>query len=138
MTAYNKMIQINKDMFDDKEWDQAKLKIFDGSLFNPGISAAAVENAGTPAVAVRITFDGTSGEGSDKAIAVVHDEAAEATLYAEAERADGEINAPIASLPQADLSRLHAYLAFAKPPARTGDAGEVSGTAYLKVPAPTP
>jgi hypothetical protein len=132
MTAYNKMIQINKGLFDDLEWDQAKLKIFDGNLFNPGISAASVENAGTSSAAVKITFDGTSGEGTDKAIAVVYDEAADAALYAVAGRSAGEINVSIASLPHADVSRLHAYLVFAKPPARTGGAGEVSGTAYLK------
>jgi hypothetical protein len=37
MTAYNRMVQINKDMFHDLAWNQTKLKIFEGPLFNPGI-----------------------------------------------------------------------------------------------------
>jgi hypothetical protein len=139
MTAYNRMIQVNSDLFDGKEWDQKKLKIFDGPLFNPGIAGAVIEDAGTPTAAVKITFDGTVGAGTDKAIAVIHDEIAEATLYAEADRSVGEIVVPLAALPHADISQLHAYLVFARTPAHgTGSAGEVSGTAYLKVPPPSP
>jgi hypothetical protein len=139
MTAYNRLVQINKPLFDNRDWDQTKLKIFDGPLFNPGITAAAIENAGTAAAAVKVTFAGASGDGTDKAIAVIHDEATETTLYAIADRSAGEISVPIATLDQTDLSKLHAYLVFSKPPAHgTGATGEVSGTAYLKVPAPTP
>jgi hypothetical protein len=139
MTAYNRMIQINKDLFDDLAWDQTKLKIFDGSLFNPGITAATIEGSGSPAVAVKVTFTATAGDGTDKAIAVIHDEKTEKTLYAVADRSSGEVDIPIATIDQADLSLLHAYLVFSKLPAQgTSETGEVSGTAYLKVPTPTP
>jgi hypothetical protein len=139
MTAYNRMIQINKDLFDDLAWDQTKFKILDGALFNPGIVAAVIEGSGTPTVAVKITFASAAGDGTDKAIAVIHDEKTETTLYAIADRSDGEISVPIATVDQADLSLLHAYLAFSRPPAHgTGETGEVSRTAYLKVPASAP
>jgi len=135
MTAYNKMIQINKLMFDDMEWDQTKLKIFEGPLFNPGITSANVESPSTPQALVRFTFAADIGAGTDVAAAIVHDEATETTLYATATRADAQITVPIATLGTTDLSKLHAYLVFAKPPtAETGDAGEVSNTAYMKIP----
>ncbi|MDR1232003.1 MAG: DUF6266 family protein [Spirochaetaceae bacterium] len=139
MTAYNRMIQINKELFNALAWDQAKLKIFEGSLFNPGITAAVIEGSGTSAVAVKVTFANTTGDGTDKAIAVIHDEATETTLYAVSDRAAGEVDIPIGTIDQADLSLLHAYLVFSRPPAHgTGETGEVSSTAYLKVPGPTP
>jgi hypothetical protein len=137
LTAYNRMIHVNKGLFDDLLWDQSKLKIFDGPLFNPGITAAAVEVRGTSAAAVKVTFAALPGEGTDKAIAVIHDEAAESTLYAIADRSAGEVDVSIAAFDQADLSRLHAYLVFAQPPASgASETGQVSGTAYLAVPAP--
>jgi hypothetical protein len=137
MTAYNKMIQINKDLFDDLAWDQTKLKIFDGPLFNPGITIAMVEDAGSANVAVRVTFAGAVGEGTDIAFAIIHDEVTETTLHGQATRADAQIDVPIATFDQTDLTKLHAYLVFAKPPTHgTGETGEVSSTAYKAVPAP--
>jgi hypothetical protein len=137
MTAYNRMIQINKDMFDDKAWDQAKLRIFDGPLYNPGITGATIEGEGTPAVAVRVTFTATAGAGTDKAIAIIHDEKTESALSAIADRSAGQIDVPIATFDQSDLGVLHAYLVFSAPPAHgTGGTGEVSATAYFKVPTP--
>jgi len=66
------------------------------------------------------------------------DEATETTLYATATRAAAQVDVPIASLGTTDMSKLHAYLVFSKPPAaNTGETGEVSNTAYLKVPTPT-
>jgi hypothetical protein len=139
MTAYNRMVQINHAMFGDLVWDQTKLKIFDGPLFNPGITAAIVQNAGTATAAVRVTFDGAVGDGTDIAIAIIHDEVTETTLHGQATRADAQIDVPIATFDQTNLSQLHAYLVFSKPPAHgTGETGQVSGTAYLAVPAPTP
>jgi hypothetical protein len=139
MTAYNRMIQINKDLFDDLAWDQTKLKIFDGPLFNPRITAATIEGSGTPSVAVKVTFASATGDGTDIAIAVIHDEKTEKTLYAITDRAAGEVDVPIVTLDQTELSLLHAYLVFVHSPAHgTGQIGQVSGTAYLAVPAPTP
>jgi hypothetical protein len=138
MTAYNKMVQINKPMFDDKAWEQAKLKIWKGPLFNPGITAATVENVATPTAAVRVTFSATVGDAGDVAAAVVHDEETETTLYTTATRGAAQIDVPIATLDATALDGLHAYLVFSKPPvAETGESGQVSNTAYLKVPTPT-
>jgi hypothetical protein len=139
MTAYNRMVQINKELFHELAWDQTKLKIFEGPLFNPSITAASIQNTGTPTAAVRVTFDAAIGDGTDIAIAVIHDEATETTLCGQATRADAQIDVLIAALDQADLTQLHAYLVFSKPPVRgTSEHGKVSGTAYLAVPPPTP
>jgi hypothetical protein len=139
MTAYNRMVQINHAMFGDLVWDQTKLKIFDGPLFNPGITAAVIQNAGTATATARVTFDGAVGDGTDIAIAIIHDEVTETTLHGQATRADAQIDVPIATFDQTNLSQLHAYLVFSKPPAHgTGETGQVSGTAYLAVPAPSP
>ena len=120
-----------------RQWDQAKLRIFDGPLYNPGITSATIEGEGTAAVAVRVTFTATAGAGTDKAIAIIHDEKTESTLSAVADRSAGQIDVPIATFDQSDLSALHAYLVFPSPPAQgSGGTGEVSATAYFKVPTP--
>jgi hypothetical protein len=47
------------------------------------------------------------------------------------------MDVPIATFDQADLSKLHAYLVFAQPPAPgASKTGQVSGTAYLAVTVP--
>jgi hypothetical protein len=116
-----------------------KLKIFDGPLFNHGITSATVEDAGSANVAVHVTFADAVGEGTDIAIPITHDEVTETTLHGQAIRADAQIDVPIATFDQTDLTKLHAYLVFAKPPAHgTGETGQVSGTAYLAVPAVRP
>jgi hypothetical protein len=137
MTPINRMVHINQALFDNKAWESSKLKIFEGPLYNPGITAAAIENGGTATAQVKVTFAPAVGEAADKALAVVYDETSDNALIGQAERQAGEILIPIAVLGQGDLSKLHAYLVFSQPPAPgTGEAGQVSGTAYLKVPAP--
>jgi hypothetical protein len=129
LTAYNRMVQINKELFDDLAWNPAGLKVFEGPLFNPGITAAAV--SGTD---VSVTFDGTAGEGTDKAIAVIHDELTETTLYGIATRTDAAITVSIAELDPGALTDLHAYLVFAQEPTPgTKEPGQVSNTAYKAV-----
>jgi hypothetical protein len=133
LTAYNRMIQANKELFESLEWDQTKLRIFDGPLFNPGIASASVSGSGASAV-VNVSFDASQGAGTDKAIAVIHDEATESTLYTVGTRTDATLAVSLAGIDQTDLTKLHAYLVFAKEPAPdTGEPGEVSGTAYYKV-----
>ncbi|MDR2741730.1 MAG: hypothetical protein LBB98_06200 [Treponema sp.] len=68
---------------------------------------------------------------------MVYDEASGKALAGEAARQAGEIVVSLASIDQGDQSKLHAYLVFSQPPATgTGESGQVSGTAYIKVPAP--
>jgi hypothetical protein len=122
MTAFNRMIQINKPLFSELAWDQTKLKIFEGPLFNPSITTAAIQNAGTPAATVRVTFDAALGDGTDIAIAIIHDEQTETTVCGQATRADAQIDVLIATLDQADLTKLHAYLVFSKPRAQNRQA----------------
>jgi hypothetical protein len=133
-TAYNRMIQINKPMFESKAFDPAKLKIFDGPLDNPGITSAVLENAGTPNEDLLVSFDITTGEKTDKAIMVVYNEATGTALYSEGKRDDGEIEVKLKPISPVDPAKLHAYLVFSQPPADgTGETGLVSGTAYSKV-----
>jgi hypothetical protein len=130
-TAYNRMVQINKELFDDLAWDPATLRIFDGPLFNPGIAAAVVSGAD-----VSVTFDAATGEGTDTAIAVIYNELTRSTFHGQAARADAVITVSIAGLDPSTLGGLHAYLVFSRAPVTgTAEAGQVSSTAYLKVPA---
>jgi len=127
LTAYNRMVQVNKEMFDSKAWNPASLKIFEGPLANPGITAAGVSGP-----TLTVTFDNT-GEGTDKAIAVILDEETGIVLHGEATRADGSIALPLSGS-GIELGNLHAYLVFAREPdLGTAEKGQVSGTAYKKV-----
>jgi hypothetical protein len=137
LTAYNRMIQINKEMFDDREWDQMKLKIFDGPLHNPGIASAAV-TAGADSKAT-VAWSPAVGEGTDVALVVIHDETTEKTLAGKGTRQTGTLEVDTAILDQADLTKVHAYLVFAQPPAHGSDeTGQVSATAYSPVSPPAP
>ena len=137
LTAYNRMIQINKEMFDDLEWDQTKLKIFDGPLYNPGIASAAITSgAGSKAT---VAWNPAIGEGTDVALVIIHDETTEKTLTGKGTRQAGTLDVDTAILNQADLTKVHAYLVFAQPPAHgSGETGQVSRTAYSPVSPPTP
>jgi hypothetical protein len=129
-TSYNRMVQINKELFDDLAWDPAMLKIFDGPLFNPGIASASVSGD-----TVYVSFDAATGEGTDTAIAVIYDELPRSTFHGQAARADAAITVSIAGLDPSALGGLHAYLVFSRALVTgTAEAGQVSGTAYLKVP----
>ncbi|MDR1901362.1 MAG: DUF6266 family protein [Treponema sp.] len=131
ITAYNRMVQINKALFEAMAWDPAKLRIFEGPLFNPGIASASISGA-----SVSVSFDAATGEGTDAALAVVYDEITGQTMSAQGVRADAVVTVPIATFDQADLSGLYAYLVFSQEPAQgTNDPGQVSNTAYFKVPA---
>jgi hypothetical protein len=56
---------------------------------------------------VCVTFAGAVGDGTDIAIAVIHDEITETTLYGQATRADAQIDVLIATSDQSDLSKMH-------------------------------
>lgn len=131
MTAYNRIIQINKAMFAEGRWDPAKLKIFEGPLGNPGIKSAVISDAGAKAT---VTWETAAGEGSDVALVILHNETAGKTLSAQGTRQDGTLEIDSAALDPADLTKVHAYLVFAQPPAHgSSEKGQVSGTAYLAV-----
>lgn len=137
MTPTNRMVHINQEMFHDKVWEPSKLKIFDGGLHNPGITTAVLNGVGTISVEVQITWVPAFGLGTDKGIGIIYDEISEKAVVSYGDRSTGSITVPIGFIDQPDMSKLHAYLAFVNPPAPgTGETGQVSGTAYFKVPAP--
>ena len=128
MTAYNRMIQANRPMFEAKEWNPAALKIFDGPLANGGIDSVSLAVND-----VDFTFI-TDGGDDDTAIAVVYAEDAGAAFFAEGKRIDGTIRVSIAALDTGMRDNLHAYLVFAREPVPgTAEKGQVSGTAYYKI-----
>jgi hypothetical protein len=57
-------------LFVDRQWDKAHLKIFEGPLYNPGITSAEVQNPVVVNVSVKVIFDAAIGEGMDKTRAV--------------------------------------------------------------------
>jgi hypothetical protein len=137
LTAYNRMIQINKELFDDLAWDQTKLKIFDGPLYNPGIASAVLTSGGSSKATV--TWNPATGEGTDIAFVILHDETTEQTLTGKGTRQTGTLDVDAAPLNQADLTKVHAYLVFSQPPGHgSGETGHVSPTAYSPVSPPAP
>ena len=134
LLAHNRMLQINKPMFEGKEWKPERLKIFEGPLDNPGITGAVLENPGTPNEDVLLSFDIMPGDSSDKAIMVVYDETTGTALSDEGTRLDGELEIKLKTISPVDPAKLHAYLVFSQPPADgTREPGQVSNTAYSKV-----
>jgi hypothetical protein len=133
-TAYNRMIQINKVMFEAKAWEPEKLKIFDGPLYNPGISACSIDYPGEDREQVGFEWPTLPGDQNDVAIGVLYDEVSGKTLYARDTRDKGVMIIKTETIAPIDKTKAHVYLIFAKPPADgTGEAGQVSGTAYAKV-----
>jgi hypothetical protein len=110
MTPYNRMIQINKPMFDDKAWEPQKLKIFDGPLYNPGILFAETED--DDGLSVYLEWDNEQGADTDIGIGIVHDEVSEMTFYAEEIRAGAFLRVHLTLGDHPDLSKLHTYLVF--------------------------
>ena len=134
MTAYNRMIQINKQMFDDKAWDPAKLKIFDGPLYNPGITSA-VFNSTPNDQGCEVSFKYSAGvDKTDLAVIFIYDEDSGSVSFTMETRASGVIGINLPMITQFDKNKLHSYLVFVRPPVEgTGEQGLVSTTAYKKV-----
>ena len=128
MTAYNRMIQANQAMFDGKEWDPEKLKIFEGPLHNPGITGVTV--SGDTAV---IAFDASGGDPNDKALGIVFDAASGAVVNGQVIRDAGGVSVPLGTI-DTGAADLHAYLVFSREPViGTSEKGQVSNTAHYKV-----
>jgi hypothetical protein len=132
MTAFNRMVHINKELFDGKRWDIIKVQIFAGGIYNPGITSAEAAGQSGESVVV-VVFDGTKGDAADIPICVVHDEVSEQTFCAvEEKRESGSVRVPL-GLPagQSDLTKRHAFLVFSQPPVGgTTKSGLVLNTAY--------
>jgi hypothetical protein len=119
-------------MFDDKAWEPQKLKIFDGPLYNPGMLVAETED--DDGLSVYLEWDNEQGADTDIGIGIVHDEVSEMTFYAEEIRAGAFLRVHLTLGDHPDLSKLHAYLVFARQPLKdTAEPGEVSVTSYKPV-----
>jgi len=129
ITKYNRMMQINNELYDDKIWAPAKLKIFAGELKTVPIESAdykEVDNQLDVEWGVALSDDAT-----DDAIILVYYEATGETLYTIAKR--GDVNTIMDTTllgPALDVTKLHVYLAFSQPPGEKYEHGQVSNTAY--------
>jgi hypothetical protein len=134
MTAYNRMIQINKPMFDDKVWDPSKLKIFDGPLYNPGITSTVFSSTANDQ-GCELSFKFSSGpDKTDLAIIFIYDEDSGSIGFSKETRGSGVIGIDLPMITTFDKNKLHSYLVFVRPPVEgTGEQGMVSSTAYKKV-----
>jgi hypothetical protein len=125
MTEMNRMVQVNQAMFGDKAWDVSHLKIFEGPLYNPGITSAVLANE-----VLTVTWDGSQGTPGDVACVVVHSEETERTLVQITTRGAGTTGAwAVTTLGVTEPAQTHVYLVFAASPS-SGNAGENSTTAY--------
>lgn len=135
-SEYNHMIKINQSMIAEKVWDATKLKIFDGSLFNPGCLAAEYVDEGGLDKYVRVVWDNSDG-GDDSFIAVIviyNDSTGEVIGYGEEGWTGSETIAIVGLNPPKAGEKVYAYLAFVKPPAaNTAEAGQVSKTSCRQV-----
>jgi hypothetical protein len=129
LTAYNRMIQINRPMFLKGEFDPAELKIFDGPLYSPGITDA-VHNGNSIIVSfLPNTPDGPGAE--DTAVCVIISDDGSYVRYGTAPRDAGSIFVSLATVPNAASIAFNAYLAFSRAPLPdTAEKGMVSVTTY--------
>jgi hypothetical protein len=132
MTAYNHLIQLNKQMFGKKgtKWNPLELVIMSGELTSAAIATAEFDSA---ALKATVTWDGTVGEATDKAFVVIHDDESKRTVHAaEIDRSAGTVTIDAAAFANvSSYSEIYAYLAFYH--IDENGAGENSVTAALKV-----
>jgi hypothetical protein len=128
MTVLNRMMQINQKMFEGKVWDVTLLKIFEGPLYNPGITSAVLADA-----TLTVTWNGSHGTPTDVAAVIVHSEESGLTSALLTTRSAGTTGAwDILELGATDPAQTHVYLVFAAPPTDETQ-GETSKTAYHPV-----
>ena len=135
MTAYNRMLQINKAMFHDHIWNPKKLQILDGQL-KPETLERVEWGAGPFDMEVYWTPDATWQEGQDDiAIAVAHYERNETTAYGFATRKDGLIIMDVSAFGSSfDVEHVYVYLCFARLPDGTDKQGQNSITSRFFFP----
>jgi hypothetical protein len=137
LTAYNRVIQINKAMFHELTWNPKKLQILTGDL-KPEKPDRVEWGAGTYDMEVYWTPDTTQQEGKDDiAIAIAHYEGNETTAYGLATRKDGLIEIDVSVFGpgfKGDEENVYVYLCFARPPNGTNKQGQNSGTSVFSFP----
>jgi hypothetical protein len=113
MTAYNHLIQLNKPMFNKHgtKWAPLELIIMDGELTSTAILSAEFNSTNFSAT---ITWDGSIGEPTDKAFAVVYDNESKRISYVdEIDRSAGTTTLDVSSFANVSTyNDIYAYLAF--------------------------
>jgi len=133
ITKYNRMIQINKDMFSQLIWEPSQLKIFAGDLQSARITDArysAIDDT------VTVSWDAALGAPDDLAVVVVYYEHKGNVLYMTGlKREDASVIVNTAQMGFAlDVHALHVYLVFTQLPApQNSNLGMVSNTTYSVV-----
>jgi hypothetical protein len=132
LTKYNLMMKINDELYTDKVWAPAKLKIFAGEL-----QAAPVKSAvyNVSAGGIIVKWDLGPGEDElDYAIAILYYETGEEALYSICTRGDlSMLIDPAALGASLDLTKMHVYLTFSQPPGDNYEHGQTSNTTYAQV-----
>lgn len=128
-TAYNQMMMINRELYDDLTYDPAKVQILRGPLAGGTIITANYDDA---AGDVYVEWASDTGDTKDIAIVVVYAEERDAVMVGIATRGDAEIEG---KLPTGITGRIDCYLAFAHAPDKTqpADHGSNSDTAYKSI-----
>jgi hypothetical protein len=132
MTGYNRLIQLNRTMFNRQgsKWDPLELVIMSGELTTVPITAATIDGTALTAV---VTWDGTRGEATDKALVVVYDDESGRTAYAtEIDRSVGTATIDIDKFANiSSYNNVYAYLMFYRDDGN--GKGENSETSVLKM-----
>jgi hypothetical protein len=113
MTSYNHLIQINRAMFQKQgeKWNPLELVIMTGELTLTPITTA-VFNSST--FTTTVTWDGSYGEATDKALVVVYDNESKRTVHAaEVDRNVGTVTIDAGKFANvSSYDDIYAYLAF--------------------------
>jgi hypothetical protein len=127
-TKYNRMMQINRDMYDDMVYDPAKVKIMQGPLMlSPLVTAEYTQTTGE----VSLSWDATAPDErkKDVAIAIVYAEELDNATVVITTRETGE--AEMALTKGLTVTKIHCYLVYASPETTPLAERQVSETSYL-------
>lgn len=127
-TKYNRMMQINSQLYQDKVYNPAKVQILRGELPTAHLDIADYYPPTGEVYAGWV--DTAHGDMTDIAIAVWYAEQSDSVAITITDRlaegADG-------ILPEGLSGAIHCYLAFARPPRDASDKGANSDTVYISV-----
>ena len=125
-TAYNQMMMINKELYDDLTYDPTKLQILQGPLAANTINQAGYDDSSGD---VYVEWNNATGDPKDIAIVVLYADTIDAVMVGIAKREDMEVEG---KLPTGITGRIDCYLAFARPPDKSNpkDHGSNSNTTY--------
>ncbi|GBR77185.1 hypothetical protein NO2_1610 [Candidatus Termititenax persephonae] len=133
-TKYNQMMMINKELYDDKVYDQSKVQILKGSLLSEPVESAGYDTDSGEADIVWYKGDDPARY-DDTAIIVIYSEETDTVNVSIAKRQTQGVYPAIGK--GLDAAKMHVYLMFVRQPQGAGDTGETSTTSYSTVEAVT-